>query len=151
MTSLIGSDDREAARVLIDRFVEGSVKEEHRTEAVCDRATLDAIHEDLQKVEVPDSVKGALLDIFRVLVHEHGCDETNSLLTDRSFLVKSIKLLRGRALISGRNQVELEDLDVLRWMTTFRIPEDVHEILPEIISAVVSPGSDTATASARSS
>jgi len=138
VSSLIGAGDREAARVLIDRFVDGSVKEDHATEAVCDRATLDSIHRDLQQVEVPDSVKVALLDVFRSLVFDHGCDESNSLLTDRSFLVKSIKLLRGKALIDGRKRVEAEDLDVLRWMMTFRIPEDVHEKLPEIIARATS-------------
>lgn len=136
VSSLISGEDRDAARTLIDRFVEGSVREDHATKPVCDRNILDRVHEDLQKVEVSDRIKDALLDIFRVLVVDHGCDETNSLLTDRSFLVKSIKLLRGRALIHDRNFVELDDLDVLRWMTTFRVPEDVHSKLPEIIYEV---------------
>lgn len=137
VSSLISGEDRDVARTLIDRFVEGTVKEDHATKPVCNRDTLDQIHEDLIRVEVPDRIKSSLLDIFRALVVDHGCDETNSLLTDRSFLVKSIKLLRGRALIFDRNVVELEDLDVLNWMTTFRVPDDVHSKLPEIIEKVI--------------
>ena len=67
---------------------------------------------------------------------DYGCDETNSLLTDRSFLVKAIKLLRGCALLAGREAVALEDLEVLRWMTTFRVPEEVHEKIPELLARV---------------
>ncbi len=137
VSSLLGGDDTESARRLIDRFVSGEVREEHGTEPVCDRATLDALHDEIARTPVPESVKDALLDVFRALVLDHGCNETNSLLTDRSFLVKSIKLLRGRAVLSGRDQVGLEDLEVLRWMTTFRIPEDVHEKFPEILRDVV--------------
>ena len=78
----------------------------------------------------------ALREILRALIREHDCDETNSLLTDRTFLVKAMKLLRGRALLAGRDQVMPDDLDVLRWMTTFRVPGEVHEKLPDLIRRV---------------
>jgi MoxR-like ATPase len=123
----------EEARELIDRFADGSVVERPEPEPVIDRAVLDRAFELLSQVEVPEELRAALLEFLRTLVVEHGCDETNSLLTDRSFLVKAVKLLRGRALLAGRSTVELEDLDVLRWMTTFRVPQEVVEIVPNLI------------------
>ena len=47
--------------------------------------------------------------------------------------MKAIKLLRGRALLAGRREVEPADLDVLRWMTTYRVPPEVHQKLPDVI------------------
>jgi MoxR-like ATPase len=122
------------ARALIDRFAEGSVVEHPEPEPVLRRADLDRLHARLERVRVPDRVKDGLLGVCRALVVEYDCDEENSLLTDRSFLVKAIKLLRGRALLAGRDGVEPEDLDVLRWMTTFRVPPEVHEKVPELIA-----------------
>ena len=138
---LIQSGDRESASTLVDRFAEGLVVEQPEAEAVADRATFDRLYDELARIEVPRSVIDALLDALRALVTDYGCDETNSLLTDRSFLVKAVKLLRGRALLAGRRAVALEDLDVLRWMTTFRVPEEVHEKVPELISRVTARAS----------
>ncbi len=134
--SLVGSSDRDGARVLIDRFADGLVVEQPEAEPVCDRGTFDRLFAQLQTIALPDAVKDALLDLFRILVTEYGCNETNALLTDRSFLVKAVKLLRGRALLAGRGAVEPQDLDVLRWMTTFRIPEEIHAQMPAILSRV---------------
>ena len=75
--------------------------------------------------------------MLRALVEEHELRDDNSLLTDRTFLVKALKLLRGRALLAGREQVELEDLRVLEWMTTFRVPAEVHARVPELIARVL--------------
>jgi MoxR-like ATPase len=133
---LIQSGDREAATTLVDRFAEGLVVEHPESEAVADRATFDRLYVELARIDVPRPVIDALLDALRTLVVDYGCDETNSLLTDRSFLVKAVKLLRGRALLAGRSSVELEDLEVLRWMTTFRVPDEIHERIPELISKV---------------
>jgi hypothetical protein len=76
-------------------------------------------------------------ELLRRLVVEHGCGEGDALVSDRSFLVKAVKLMRGRALLDGRERVEPGDLDVLRWMTTFRLPEPVHALMPELIAALV--------------
>jgi len=138
--SLIGTHAAEA-RTLIDRFAEGLVVEQPDAPPVCDRQTLDRLFAALPTITLPDAVKDALMEVFRVLVGEYGCDETNSILTDRSFLVKAVKLLRGRALIAGRSVVEPPDLDLLRWMTTFRVPEEVHEKVPEILQRVIGKAS----------
>ena len=86
---------------------------------------------------MPAAEKDRLIEFLRRLVVDYNCDETNSLLTDRSFLVKAVKLLRGRALLAGRDQVSAEDMTVLHWMTTFRVPEEVHEKVPELLEEIV--------------
>ena len=136
VSSLVADTDGEPARTLVDRFADGLVVEQPEPEPVCDRATFDQLFASLATIQVPDRVKDALLKVFRILVLEYDCNETNSLLTDRSFLVKAIKLLRGRAFLAGRDTVEPEDLDVLRWMTTFRVPAEVHEKMPELLRQV---------------
>lgn len=132
--SLLGGSDRSAARSLLDRATDGSVAEHPRVAAACDRAGLDALHAGLARIVVPDAVKEALLDFFRTLVIDYGCRETHALMTDRTFLVKAIKILRGSALLDGRDSVEGPDLAVLRWMTTFRVPPEVHEKVPELLA-----------------
>lgn len=133
---LVDSGEPELARTLVDRFIDGAVVEQPALSSVCDRALFDRLWAGLGKVAVSEPVREALLGFLRVLVHDYDCDQTNSLLTDRSFLVKSIKLLRGRALMAGREAVEPVDLDVLRWMTTFRVPEEVHARVPELIERI---------------
>jgi MoxR-like ATPase len=133
---LISSGDRAAARLLVDRFADGRVVEQPEPEPVLARRDLDALYAALAKVAVPDAEKDRLIEFLRRLVSDYDCDETNSLLTDRSFLVKAVKLLRGQALLAGRDAVAASDLEVLRWMTTFRVPEDVHEKVPELIEEI---------------
>jgi MoxR-like ATPase len=134
--SLLQSRQLDAARALLDGFVRGQVEERPEVEAVLQRADLDAVHAALARVEVPGPVKDALLELLRRLVVDHGCGEASALLTDRSFLVKSVKLLRGQALLGGRERVLPEDLQVLSLMTTFRVPEEVHAAVPELIASV---------------
>ncbi len=121
------------ARTLIDRFAAGSVVEQPTPDPVTDRRTLDALNERMYRVEVGPVVCAALLDVLRALVLEFECNETNSLLTDRTFLVKAIKILRGAALLAGRDHVEVADLSALSWMTTFRLPPEAHEAMPRLV------------------
>ena len=134
--SLLQSDSPDAARALLERFASGEVLEQPQVEPVLSGEGLAALQEAVGVVEVPGRIKDALLEILRLLVVEYGCDEPGALLTDRSFLVKAVKLLRGRALLAGRRRVEAEDLTVLQWMTRFRVPEPAHLALPELLRAV---------------
>jgi MoxR-like ATPase len=136
VTGLLQGGDSGRARTLVDRFVEGEVVEQPDTPPVSERATFDRAFAELKRISVPDGVKEGLLEVYRILVFDYDCNDSNSLLTDRSFLVKAIKLLRGRALLRGSDRVTLEDLDVLRWMTTFRVPETVADQVPEIVDRV---------------
>ncbi|MFQ5515708.1 MAG: AAA family ATPase [Myxococcota bacterium] len=133
---LLQSGDRAQARTLIDRFADGTVVEQPEPEPVLTREGLNGLYDRLPGIALPVPIKEALLELLRVLVEEHGCDESNSLLTDRSFLVKAVKLLRGQALLAGRSEVTAADLEVLRWMTTFRVPTQVHERVPALIAAL---------------
>jgi MoxR-like ATPase len=134
--SLLQSRQLEAARALLEGFAGGAVEERPDPQPVVARADLDQLHASLPGVELPAAIREALLELLRRLVVDHGCDESRALLTDRSFLVKAVKLLRGRALLAGRAQVAAEDLHVLELMTTFRVPDEVHAALPEIIAGV---------------
>ena len=136
VSGLIQSGDRTLARALVDQFADGRVVEQPEPEAVLGRADLDALHAAQARVLVPEAEKDRLIEFLRRLVVDYDCDETNSLLTDRSFLVKAVKLLRGRALLAGRERVEPEDLEVLKLMTTFRVPEEVHEKVPELLEEI---------------
>jgi MoxR-like ATPase len=134
---LLGGEDAALARALVDRAADGRLREDARAPAVCDRAALDAAFAALAQVALPPVVRDALLEWLRILRVEYDCNESNALLTDRSFLVKAVRLLRGRAWLDGRERVELSDLELLRWMTTFRVPEEVHEKVGEAIARVV--------------
>ncbi len=129
-------DGAKEARLLVDRFADGSILEQPEPDAVLDRATLGAAFESLAGIEVPNPMREALVEFLRTLVVEFECTESNSLLTDRSFLVKAVKILRGNAYLRGDTTVTAEDLKVLNWMTTFRLPPEVHDRVPELIARV---------------
>ncbi len=133
---LLQSGDEEVARELLGRFAGSGLVDPPPPEPVITPGTFAALHARLGLVALPDAVGDALLEILRSLVSEYDCSETNSLLTDRTFLVKAVKLLRGRALLAGREAVAPDDLDVLSWMTTFRVPNEVHEKVPDLIRRV---------------
>lgn len=136
VSGLIQSGDRAAARALVDRFADGTVVEQPEPAAVLTRADLDQLFAELARVEVLSPEKDRLVEFLRRLVVDYDCNETNSLLTDRSFLVKAVKLLRGRALLAGRSRVERSDLAVLALMTTFRVPEEVAAKVPGLIEEI---------------
>jgi MoxR-like ATPase len=133
---LLGAEDLAPARELIERAAAGALADDARASAACDRAALDAAYAAVGAVTVPPRTRAALLEALRILRAEYGCDEANSLLTDRTFLVKAVKLLRGHAWLAGRSEVASEDLALLHWLTTFRVPEEAHEKLDEIIARV---------------
>ena len=82
--------------------------------------------------------KRVLLRLLQVLRDEHNCDDVNSLLTDRTFLVKAVKIMKAHAIATrGDQEVLPEDLRVLRFLTTFRTPEQVHNQIDQIIDAVL--------------
>jgi MoxR-like ATPase len=133
---LLGADDLAPARELIERAASGVLAEDPRAAAVCDRGALDVAFAAIARIGVPPRTREALLEALRILRAEYGCEEANSLLTDRTFLVKAVKLVRGSAWLAGRSEVASEDLDVLRWMTTFRVPEEAHEKIGEVIARI---------------
>ncbi len=133
---LLQSGDEEATRTLVERFAGNAALDLPEPEPVAERGLFDELYAALPDVRIPPALVDALLGLLRALVEEHGLREDNSLLTDRTFLVKALKLLRGRALLEGRKEAGLEDLRVLEWMTTFRVPDEVHARVPELIRRV---------------
>jgi MoxR-like ATPase len=131
---LLQSGDEDQARELVERFAQDAGLDASDPAPVAERGVFDELYRALPDVRIPRDVIDALLGVLRTLVEEHGLTDENSLLTDRTFLVKALKLLRGRALLAGRKQVEREDLAVLEWMTTFRVPPEVHARVPELLS-----------------
>jgi len=88
-------------------------------------------------VLLAESPKRVLLKLLRILKDEHSLDESNSLLTDRTFLVKAVRVMKANAVLNGRFRCESADLRVLRFLTTFRVPPSVHAEIEEIIERII--------------
>lgn len=101
------------------------------------RMVLDDANTVLPTVDLTAEVKQLLLDFLSVLLNDYGLDDSNSLLTDRTFLVKAVKILKAKAVLEGRDHCVPEDLFVLKYLTTFRIPEDLHNRIEDIISELL--------------
>ncbi|CAK0859877.1 unnamed protein product [Prorocentrum cordatum] len=74
------------------------------------------------QVAFGSDTKAVLVELLRVLHEEHALGEGNSLLTDRTFLVKAVKVLKAHAVLNGRLRCEPHDLTAMRHLTTFRVP-----------------------------
>lgn len=100
-------------------------------------AELSAASRAFDRTRVPPGVRRVLLELLRVLIEKHGVTQKNSLLTDRTFLVKALRIMRARAVLNGREECEPEDLWVLPYLTTFRVPEPVHRKMHSIVRSVL--------------
>ena len=102
------------------------------------RAALDSAHRALdERSHLSETVARLLLEILKVLSTTHELDDANALLSDRTFLVKAPRVLKAAALRRGSLAVAPEDLRVLRFLTTFRVPSEVHETVPRVIEEVI--------------
>merc|ERR1712166_249393 len=99
---------------------------------------LDEAYTALGQVIVPQSVQALLLKFLQQLqqacANVAGSGEDSALLTDRTFVVKSIKMLKAKAVLDGRSECIAEDLQVLQYLTTFRVPESVHFGVAEMLA-----------------
>jgi len=98
---------------------------------------LQAATQAFARASVPRGVQRLLLDLLRELIERHGVNARNSLLTDRTFLVKALRVMRARAVLHGREKCRADDLQALRFLTTFRVPEQVHQNIDDIIASVL--------------
>ncbi len=78
-----------------------------------------------------------LANFATIMIEDFGLNETNSLITDRTFFVKALKLIRSHALLNERDVCSREDLDVLRYMTAFRVPPEVYEQMDNILRNII--------------
>jgi MoxR-like ATPase len=98
----------------------------------------DEYYVKLGTVEIPSDVQEGLANLVATLIEDYGLNESNSLISDRTFFVKSLKIMRAHALLHNRDRCMPEDLKALRYMTAFRIPEEIFLKLDEIIDDVIS-------------
>jgi len=109
------------------------------------REIFDEYYEKLGSVDIPIAVQEALANFVATLIEDYGCNETNSLISDRTFFVKSLKIIRAHALLNDRDHCTLEDLNALKYMTAFRIPEEVFQQLDQILDDLTSKKKKTGT------
>ena len=109
------------------------------------REVFDEYYDKLGSVVIPTEVQEALAKFVATLIEDYGCNETNSLISDRTFFVKTLKIMRAHALLHDREECTIEDLNALRYMTAFRIPEDVFLQLDQILEDLTSKKKKTGT------
>ncbi|NSW73612.1 MoxR family ATPase [bacterium] len=91
------------------------------------KKALDDSFKKQEKVVIPVEVQEGLASFINWLVEDQRLNETNSVISDRTFLVKSLKLIKANAVINNRGESDLSDLKVLRFLLPFRVPEDILE------------------------
>ena len=100
----------------------------------------ELLHEAFEahrRVVLPPAVSEAYRRFLDNLVNKHGCTPENSLLTDRTMLVKVPRMIKAMALLRGRDRATLEDLHVLKYILTFRVPEHLYENLEQLLDQVI--------------
>ncbi len=100
---------------------------------ILSRSTLDKFYKKIGGIGVPEQVQNGLANFVSILIEDYNLDETNSLISDRTFFVKSLKIIKSHAFISNREVCTMEDLNALKYMTAFRIPEEVYNMLDDIL------------------
>ena len=134
---LIQENQWDEVKQVMDLYSASTFSEDVRPEAVLNRSVFDEAYTLLHQVEVPEVVKRTIIELLSRFVNQYKLDSSNSLITDRSFLVKAIKILRAQALLSGRMQVIPTDMAVLGYVTTFRVPEELNRNLPHVLAEVI--------------
>ncbi|MDH4246562.1 MAG: VWA domain-containing protein, partial [Deltaproteobacteria bacterium] len=125
----------EEARTIIDRYDGTAPDMSDSAKITAD--TLRLARGLSRRVRLPDTVLAAYLKVLHTLRNRHGCTEKNSLLTDRTMLIKVPRMIRALALLEGRKEAVPEDLRVLKYILTFRVPEKVYEQLDDILAEVL--------------
>jgi len=103
------------------------------TDLLC-REDFDQAARLMDGVLVPENTKLGLLHLLNRWVNKYKLEPSNSLITDRTFLVKGVKIMKAAALLDGRHTVVPEDLHILRHLTTFRLPPEVHNEMESIVT-----------------
>ena len=136
-TGLIQENQWDQVQQVIDLYSTSEFSDEVKPKATLSRKIFDDAYEVLHKVTVPDVVKRCLIDLLSRFVNQFKLDSSNSLITDRSFLVKTVKVLKANALLAGRVEVVPDDLNIISFMTTFRVPEEVDRSMPALVAETI--------------
>lgn len=105
------------------------------------RVSKDVFNNYYKKIEdvvIPQEVQNGLADFITVLIEDYGLNESNSLISDRTFFVKSLKIFKSHALLNDRETCTMEDLRALKYMTAFRMPEEVYNQIDDILDSLES-------------
>ncbi len=131
VVGLIQKNHWDMAKQVIDFYATHNFDDAEIEPAPSDN--LKANKDVLLKVELPETVKEMLIGFVSDLMTRFDLNDNNSLITDRTFLVKAVKILKAKAILEQRWVVEPSDLIVLKYMTTFRVPPEVHEKVEDLI------------------
>ncbi len=134
-TGAVAQQNWEQARQIMDRY-DGNTAQMAGGARV-DESALREAHQSLAAVKLPRPVLAAYRRILVSLLAKHGCTPSNSLLTDRTMLVKVPRMIKALALLQGRDKALKEDLRVLKYILTFRVPEEVYEKFDEILEEAI--------------
>ena len=132
----VAEQNWEQARQIMDRY-EGLPADTSNSESMDNANALHAAYTAHREVKLPRKVSEAYVRVLNSLLTRHGCTPANSLLTDRTMLVKAPAMIKALALLEGRTTAMPQDLRVLKYILTFRVPEEVYDNLDEIIDTVL--------------
>ena len=124
----------EEARKVIELYAEKPFEEKIPTRV--SKKLFDKSYKRLEKIKIPAEVQDGLANFATVMIEDFGLNETNSLISDRTFFVKALKLLKSHALLNERDACAKEDLEVLKYMTAFRVPPEVYAQMDDILKSV---------------
>ncbi len=127
--------DWEVAEKIISLYAERDEKVE--VPQLLDRPLLDKLHEQVKSTPIPKDVQLGLKEFVRVLIEDFKLNETNSLISDRTFFVKALKIIRAHAVMNGRTPCGMQDLEVLKYITIFRIPPEVYAQIDAILEQII--------------
>ena len=122
------------ARTVIDTYENHDFTDEDV--APMTTAALRGFPDRLSQVTLPEEVRDQFLLILANILSNFELNENNSLVTDRTFLVKAVKVFKAKAILEGRDYVTSADLSVLKYLTTFRLPPEVHDQIEDLIDEV---------------
>lgn len=131
VVGLIQKNQWEMARRVVDFYATHDFDDAEISPASSD--SLKADRDILLRVELPEMVRELLLGFVSDLMTRFDLNDNNSLITDRTFLVKAVKMLKAKAVLEHRWVVEPRDMIILKYMTTFRVPPEIHEKVEDLI------------------
>ena len=128
-------DWRQAAVLIDEHHIDQGCTDD--TQVHTSLSVLDSAFRELGRVSISARCRQLIVRLMAELQQNHGLTAANALLSDRTFLRKSLKLLQAQAHSMGRTETLPEDLHVLRYITTFRIPAEVHAEIATIIQRII--------------
>jgi MoxR-like ATPase len=134
--STVNTQQWSDARRIMDRY-EGFPADLAPGERAVPAELVRAAREALRAVRIPPIVLEAYRKFLDNLINKYGCTPENSLLTDRTMLIKVPRMIKALALLEGRDEANTGDLRVLKHILTFRIPENLYENLENILNEVI--------------